>query len=179
MNINFSGAGVSSGGSISTGQQSTARPVTGVIIGIIMLVLGVVMGGLLVSQGNHDSRLIKDGVQTQGTVTDVKQSKSRSTGSSSSNRSGTSKVKNKETVTVSYTVDNSTYTIKNTEKVNTAGFEPTVPNSMVNVYYDADKPAEAIVKGWESSPMMGYLLGGFFALAGLVAAGVSARRIFS
>lgn len=178
MNISFSGVGISGSGNTGPRLRTQASPLVGLIIGAIVIIVGFVVGGFAISAGNHDSRIINNGEQVQGTVTDVYQKTSKST-SSTSRQSSSSKRSTSEYVTISYIVDGRQYDMKKSQTTKNMNFEPTVLNSAVTVYYDADKPGEGVVKGWEASPIFGYAFGGFFVLMGSIVSISSARRLFS
>lgn len=179
MNFQFSGGSSSHHNTISGGTRRKAGPLTTLIIGILIMVIGVVAGVVSFSKGNHDSNIIKNGEQAQGTVIDVKEERSRSTNSSSISRSSSKKTR-KEVIIVEYTVpQGSTFEVKETKNLKGKNKERTVLNSKVNVYYDVNEPSKGVVEGWENKSSSGLIFGGFFFLVGAVSAGSGVKRILS
>ncbi|MBC9706008.1 MAG: DUF3592 domain-containing protein [Enterococcus sp.] len=140
----------------------------GIIIGSIFTIIGLAFGASLSLHGFHDKGIIKNGVQTQGTVIDVYETTSRSSSSTTSRGShSSSKTRITEYITVTYTVPNKgTYTAKENRRVSYSGSSRTPLNSTVTVFYDADQPNDSVVKGWESKAYSGFLFGGIFLIAG-------------
>lgn len=165
MNIQFSG-GNRSNRSSRTGQP--LPPIAGILIGALFAIIGLVFGVSLALNGIQDQKIVDADAQTQGTVTDVYEKVSRSN-SSSSTGSRSSSTKRTEHVVVSYIVpDKGNYTTKVSRSLKRSNGERTALNSSVTVYYDADKPNNSVVKGWEGSPFGGVIFGGIFFLVGSV-----------
>ena len=149
-------------------------PVTTLLCGVIVLVIGVYIASGNVPEAREDQRIMAEGVRTVGTITDVQAKKVRS--SSRGAGQGSRKV-----MDVSYS-DNrgQNHVVSYREPYRDAeeGSEEAVRKRLlgteVGVFYDRSDPGKAVVEGDDASVAGAYALGIGMGLFGLVfvAAGV-------
>lgn len=149
-----------------------SNTISALSVSLVIAVCGLILAWHDVSEAYDDRRLIAEGTQVSGVITDVKFDIYKNRGDRS-----------KKTVTVSYKADRSTYIVESEmdyrerREGTTLTVEKNLINTERNVFYDADDPSNSVVQGWEDSLIGAYLYGGFFIILGLGGAVISIRFI--
>ncbi|MBC9706009.1 MAG: DUF3592 domain-containing protein [Enterococcus sp.] len=152
----------SNGQGVSTPKpKKTLSPKVSAIIGVFSLVVGILFGSAVASEGFHDSKLLKTGSVAQGKVTKVDERNTTSGG----RKHRTKKVV--ETIQATFQTPQGDYprTVKGERTVRANIYRPTPMNSTVSVYYNPDKPGDNVISGWEANAFDGLYAGGIFIFA--------------
>lgn len=119
-----------------------------ILLGLMMIIIGVIISISQFFSVHGDQSLIRNGESTQGAITEIDERKSAK--------------KLREYVTVEYkALDGTTHSVTDSKRVNSIGFKNTDPAATPTVYYDADKPENAVIIGWEMK-YVDILVGGVF-----------------
>ncbi|MCC3280034.1 DUF3592 domain-containing protein [Arthrobacter sp. zg-Y40] len=131
--------------------------------GFLFVLVGTPLGISSLVDGYTDQHLIDTGTKVQGTVTDIRESRSKNG--------------RHEHVTVTYKAEGGEWTVEGSHWMKTAGFEPTLEDSEQTVYYDPEDPAKAVILGWDTTMLDGSAVAGGIVGAGAIMMGISLWRI--
>ncbi|MCC3277365.1 DUF3592 domain-containing protein [Arthrobacter sp. zg-Y20] len=158
------GAGKHSLPTTADGRRKRQYNPAGLLVaGFLFVLVGTPLGISSLVDGYTDQHLIDTGTKAQGTVTDIRESRSKNG--------------RHEHVTVTYTAKGGEWTVEGSHRMKTPGFEPTLEDSKQTVYYDPEDPAKAVILGWDAKMLDGYAVGGGFVGIGAVMMGISLWRI--
>lgn len=167
------------------GESKKSSPKTGLAIGAITAIVGLLVVIFGISSGNEDKRLIDSGIRTEAVVSKVDFTLNNNSSSSNTNTSSSNKSEISKTTTVSFTAkDGKAYTTKYITKQRNTGMSQQLSatedvGKKEIVFYDASNPSKAVVEGHETNSFITSIIGAVALVFGaiiLITSGSSLKK---